>query len=102
MRMTLPSIFISWTCTNSAAGLLAEPGAPLVEVGDTRQHGHGSVAGDQHRARQLAGPGAVDLVTQAFVEAIGEGPALGVGEACPIESRGDLIGRLRQRIGSDQ
>ncbi len=31
MRMTLPSIFISWTCTSSAAGLLAETSRSGIE-----------------------------------------------------------------------
>src|SRR5216684_6922624 len=57
-----------------------EPGSHLGEVGDARQHGGLAVAVDHHRARQFAGPGRIDLITQAFVEAVGEAKTLAAAE----------------------
>ena len=85
---------MNMTCSSMRLGLGVEPLADLGEVGDARQHRRLAVAIDHHGARQLAGPGRIDLVAQALVEAVGEGPALGLVET------GTLPGLRRRRSGS--
>src|ERR1700704_4708368 len=58
-----------------------EPGSHLGEGGGAGEDGGLAVAVDHHRARQFACPGRVDLVTQAFVEAVGEAKTLAAAEA---------------------